>query len=199
MPAWRRLIFICVTLGLSGYVHDTLADRSNYWGMAAQLHSQDAHVTTDADSGVKIDTETSSFGSRLFIGRFLHRHIAIESGAMLYRTARATIYSSADQNIGDLPAKNEVAIDLRLLASFPIGNTVVTQGYIGQRFWNRFQYFPQTPDRASSQSTEIDTIAGGELGFGWRSNALIVLGMEYMDSEPYEGISASLGIAFRFK
>lgn len=199
IPGWLRGVLACVLLGLSGYSNDALADRDNYWGLAAQVHRQDAYVETDTDSGIRVDTDTSSFGTRLYVGRYLHRHIALESGAMVYRTARARLYSDNDQLIGYLPAQDEIAIDLRLLASFPVGNTFVAQGYLGQRFWNHYQYFPQTSPLVYRQSTEIDTTAGVEVGIGWRRNGLIVLGVDYMDSQPNESISASLGIAFRLK
>ncbi len=199
MPSWYRPLLAAVIPGLAVLANDALADQGNYWGIAAQLHSQDVYVEEEALSGLTVDTDTSSFGTRLFVGRYLHRHFAVEGGAMAYRTARATLYSDSDAPAGYFPAQDEIAIDLRLLASLPLGNLVVIQGYIGQRFWNRHQYRADTAAAPFDQSTEIDTTGGMELGIGWGNNALILVGVDYMDSQPNESVSASLGIAFRFK
>lgn len=199
MPKGYRLLFSCVVLALSAYSHSALADGGNYWGIAAQLHSQDVHVDTAPDSGIRVDTDTNSYGTRLYVGHFLNRFIAVESGALVYRTPGATLYSNTDQNLGYVSAQNEVAIDVRLLASLSVSNTVIVQAFIGQRFWNRYQYAPQTTGSVYSQSTENDTTGGVELGIGWQRNGLIVLGLDYMDSQPNESVSASLGIAFRFQ
>lgn len=199
MPSWYRQLLAGVVLGLAAFTNGALADRGNYWGLAAQLHSQDVYVEENTLPGTRIDTDTSSFGTRLFVGRYLHRHIAVESGAMVYRTPRATLHSDSDESVGDFPSQDEMAVDLRLLASIPLGNDVVVQGYVGQRFWNQYRYFPQAGTAPYSQSTEIDTTGGMALGIGWGRNALVLLGVDYMDSQPNESVSASLGIAFRFR
>ncbi len=196
-----HLIRLAGVAALSMCCDSVAADDFNYWGLEAWLVQQDADIVLPVGEDLIKDTDTSSFGSRLFFGRHINQFFAVEAGALTYRTAPSRLFSPAQLEVLHIPAQSEVAIDFRAVITLPVADAIFFKAHAGPRFWSlrtyQIDYPAEQPTFSASQSTETGVTAGANIGVTWGRNAAVLLGYEHMSAQPHDSSYVSLGIAFR--